>query len=264
IPSVDVDELWAMRARFVFGEISISEDDDRVAFVHETRLSAVDDDLPRTAVSLNGIGGQPAHVVYIKHLHLFVRNDVRGFHQERVDGDASFVVDIGAGHRGAMYLAFSIVRIAFSPPPVRARENPFDDRKGSTRPLKGTLSVCSVSVAVRSKRRWLYGLPAHRPAVRRGRWPCKCSRRGRQVNATMCRSFSRRTLLRRSGHWREHRAVGGQKPLKLYPYGVGSGPSQRRDLRLAHGPEALYADRRIVGAAGRRRAELKLCPYELV
>jgi len=48
ISPVDVDEVWAIRARLVFGKISISEDDDCVAVVYETRGSAVDDDLPGT------------------------------------------------------------------------------------------------------------------------------------------------------------------------------------------------------------------------
>src|SRR2546422_1327100 len=89
--------------------------------------------------------------------------------QDGIEGDASLVVDIGAGHRRAVDLAFQHRSHFVLLAAVRARKNPFDDRKGSTQSRKGT-SLCSVSVAVRSKRRWLYRLPAHRPAVWRDGW----------------------------------------------------------------------------------------------
>src|SRR3989442_10499919 len=97
-------------------------------------------------------------------MHLLVGNDVRGVHQQQIEGDASFVVDIGARHGRAVYLAFQHRSHCVLPTAVRARKNPFGCRKGSTQSPTAT-SVCSVSVAVRSKRVWLYGLVAHRPAV---------------------------------------------------------------------------------------------------
>ena len=114
-----------MRASLAVGEISISEDDDRVASLYETRRSAIDDDLPSCL-------------------------------------SASFAFFLRAA--------------------LRTRKNPFDDRKGSTQSPRAT-SLCSVSVAVRSKRRWLYRFRTHRTRRRRGRWQCKCSRGRRQVNA---------------------------------------------------------------------------------
>src|SRR5438046_1872816 len=73
-------------------------------------------------------------------------------------------MDVGAGGCCAVYLALQHGSHCVLPTAVRARKNPFGCRKGSTQSPTAT-SVCSVSVAVRSKRVWLYGLVAHRPAV---------------------------------------------------------------------------------------------------
>ena len=76
---VDVDEQRSMRARLDVGEISISEDDDRVALAHETGGRAVDNDLSGATVSFYGVGRQAATVVDVEHVHLLERNDVGRF-----------------------------------------------------------------------------------------------------------------------------------------------------------------------------------------
>src|SRR5262249_38047972 len=104
---VRVDEDTARRplTSLRFGHQAETGDDHDVTLTRFVRRSAVDTDHPRAALPGERVGLEALTVGNIPDVDLLIGDDVRPLQQLNVDGDAAFVVQIGAGHGGAVYLA---------------------------------------------------------------------------------------------------------------------------------------------------------------
>src|SRR5690606_29441620 len=82
----------------------VGDDDHDVAFGAQAGGGAVEADVPPAGRAGDDVGFQAAAVVDVDYLHLFEGQDVGQLHQLLIDGDASFIVQVGVGNGGTVDL----------------------------------------------------------------------------------------------------------------------------------------------------------------
>src|SRR5512136_516595 len=90
---------------FFVGDSAVSKNDDDVAFGHHPGSRSVADNVIRACLSFDGIRLEPVSVVDVKDVDHLIGEDVRGFQQQLVDGNATLVADVASGDSGPVYLA---------------------------------------------------------------------------------------------------------------------------------------------------------------
>lgn len=99
---VDADNRGCDRFPFTWIDQAISENDDFVAYLPQTRRRAVQGNLPR--FSLDDISLKAHSIIEIDHLYPFVHSDGRGGEQISADPDRPLILEIRVGDAGAMNL----------------------------------------------------------------------------------------------------------------------------------------------------------------
>src|SRR5690606_23057739 len=104
VAGVHVHDLGLVVPGLVVGHQHVGDDDHDVAFGAQAGGGAVEADVPPAGRAGDDVGFQAAAVVDVDYLHLFEGQDVGQLHQLLIDGDASFIVQVGVGNGGTVDL----------------------------------------------------------------------------------------------------------------------------------------------------------------
>ena len=102
---VDVDDDRAEAARILFRVVGVGQDEDDVAGMDQAGGGAVDAAFAAAACAGEGVGGEPVAVIDVQDVDLLVLDDVGGFQELRVEGDAAHIVEVSFGDRHSVNLA---------------------------------------------------------------------------------------------------------------------------------------------------------------
>ena len=96
---IDQHDLGSMGRQFNFLELRVTADDDEVSGRDQVSRSAVDTDHAASRRAWNGVCREPAPIVDVVNLDLFVLDNVGRSHQVRINRHASFVMELCICHR---------------------------------------------------------------------------------------------------------------------------------------------------------------------
>jgi len=95
-----------VRRQFNFLELSVTANDDEVSGRDQVSRSAIDADHAASRRARDGVCREPATIVDVVNLDLFVLENVGRPHQVRINRHASFVMELRIGHSCAMNFGF--------------------------------------------------------------------------------------------------------------------------------------------------------------
>ena len=104
VVAIDEHDFGIMAAAFVFCVLSVAANNHEIADVNKSGGGAVEANDSRTRFPTDGVSCQAISIIDVVNIHLLPFDNVRGFHQERINRDAAFVVQTGIRHCGSMNL----------------------------------------------------------------------------------------------------------------------------------------------------------------
>ena len=95
--AVDMDDLRVMVTDRRLIVICIGANDDQVAGFDKMRCRTVDTNRSTPRRSADRVSDQSVPIVDVINMDLLMLHDIRGNHQFVIDGDTSFIVELGVG-----------------------------------------------------------------------------------------------------------------------------------------------------------------------
>src|SRR3954468_10419445 len=111
VVGIDVDQVWLVLGHLCLGQADEGGDDHQVARGHAARGATVHGDDARALFRTQRVRDEAFAVADVPGVDLLVLADTRGIEQVAVDGDRTFVVQLGVSHRGPVDLALEHVEV---------------------------------------------------------------------------------------------------------------------------------------------------------
>ena len=104
VAGVHVDQVRLEACGFFLAHAGECRHDDQVTDLHMARGTAIERDDATAFIGTQGVGRKTRTVGHVPDVHLLEFEDAAGIQQQAIDGDGTFVVELGMGDGGAVDL----------------------------------------------------------------------------------------------------------------------------------------------------------------